>query len=117
MEERMATKKKKPKTKVDSQLSDLRDKRAVRKRAPGDKKGVDVSIRPGAFFSLEKHLKTLPENTRKKFLNHIQENVSRAMLPINKLVKKKGTQVEADLVADVGPNMLRTIIEFLEEET
>ena len=102
---------------VDERSSRLADGRTARGRKAGDGEGVDIGISPGAFVGLEKHLKSLSPAARLKLHGHITKHVGEAMKPLSKLVKAKGTQYEQDLLADVGPNMMRTIIEFLESNT
>lgn len=96
-----------------ARLAAMREKRG---RAPGDGRGVDIGISPGAFVALERHLEKLPEQTKRRLLDHVRNHVDEALKPMVKLVEKKGTEHELLLLRDVGPNMLRTVIEFLEEE-
>lgn len=102
---------------VDDHLKLLGERRAVRQRVAGDGKGVDIGIAPGGFHSsLERHLMTLTPATRERLLAHVREHVAEAMKPLRKLIAAKGDDVELRLFDDVGPNCLRTIIEFLEEK-
>jgi hypothetical protein len=102
---------------IDERASRLDEGRRGRGRKAGDGKGVDIGISPGAFVGLERHLKSLSPAAKSKLHGHITKHVGEAMKPLSKLVKAKGTKHEQDLLADVGPNMMRTIIEFLESNT
>lgn len=100
---------------VDARLKHLGEARKVRRREPGDGDDVDIGIAPGAFsVSIERHLSSLKPENKDRLLKHMIEHVDAAMKPLRKLVKAKGSDHELMLLNDVGPNMLRTIIEFLE---
>ena len=88
-----------------------------RERKESDGKGPDIHISPGAFISVEKHLAELKPDTRKRMLDHIKHHVDEAMKPLIRLVEKNGDDHDMLMLRDVGPNMLRTIIEFLEQES
>ena len=92
----------------------LENKREGRKT--GDGQGVDPSISPGAFgTTLQKTLTKLSPDTQKRMLTHIRNSVDEAMRPIVKLLGRDATDYDVALFKDVGPNMLRTVMEFLEE--
>jgi hypothetical protein len=98
--------------------NELQAKRAVRRRKVGDGQGVDISIAGGYFGTgLEGHLEKLSKAAKKKLLDHVQLHVDEALKPMVKLVTAKGTDIELELLKSVGPNLFRTIIEYLEDET
>jgi hypothetical protein len=103
---------------VDARSAKLEQGRAVRGREAGDGDGVDIGISPGAFsVSLEKHLKKLSPATKERMLSHLKEHVELAMKPLVKLVEREGDEHDVHLLKDVGPNMLRTVIECLEDKS
>ena len=121
----MASKKKKEESKtpnvnghgeVDARFQHLTTVRKVRRREAGDGEGIDIGIMPGAFISIEQHLKTLNPATRARMLTHISHHVDEAMKPLLKLVGREGTEYDVLMIKDVGPNMLRTVIEALEDK-
>jgi hypothetical protein len=101
---------------VDARARALGDMRKSRGRKPGDGGGVDIGIQPGAFIGLERHLKTLKPATRARMATHIRDHVNEAMKPLLKLVERNGNDHELLLLRDVGPNMLRTVLESLEDK-
>ena len=101
---------------VDVRAQALGSMREKRGRAPGDGDGVDIGIQPGAFIGLERHLKTLKPATRARMASHIRDHVEEAMKPLIKLVERNGNDHELLLLRDVGPNMLRTVLESLEDK-
>lgn len=102
---------------VNAKMNILSSGRTVRKREPGDGKGVDIGIAPGAFgANLQSHLDKLPKETHERMLKHISAHVDQALGPIVKLLEREGNENDVRLAKDVGPNMLRTIIEYLEDK-
>jgi hypothetical protein len=100
---------------VAAQLEGLVQKRRVRRRQAGDGQGVDIGLGClGARF--EKILDKLPGETRARMLDHIHLHVDEAMKPILRVVERAGHVEDANYLRDVGPNMLRTIMEYLEQK-
>lgn len=103
---------------VKGKAEDLADKRAVRGREPGDGRGPDVGIAPGAAFAngLKRALDSLSEDERQRMLEHVRDNTEAAMRPVVRAISRAGgSDYDVRLFRDVGPNMLRTVMEYLEE--
>jgi hypothetical protein len=101
---------------VAAQFDDLTMKRKVRRRKDGDGLGPDVGI--GLVGSrLEKILDKLPKETKARMLEHIRLHVDEAMKPILRAIERTGDDYELEFIRGVGPNMLRTFIEYLEDKT
>lgn len=66
---------------------------------------------------LEKILDNLNKPTKNKLLEHIRHHTDEAVRPILKIVEKAGDDTELKYLRSVAPNMLRTIMEFLEDES
>ena len=94
---------------------DLVAKRKTRRRQEGDGGGVDVSISSGYFGTrLEKKFDEMSPETRSRLLKFIRGHVEAAIGPLVRLFERDGQAEDARYIHDVGPNMLRTIIEDLE---
>lgn len=101
---------------VRAKAEDLATKRQIRKREIGDGEGVDIGIAPGAFAgAIEKMLVTASPQTRERLRMHICASVDEAMKPLIRLAERETNEAAVRLLQDVGPNMLRTIIECLED--
>ena len=101
---------------VAAKLDDLAKKRKARHRHEGDGQGVDISI--GSLGTrLEATLDKLSKDTKARMLVHVREHVDEAMKPILRAVERDHNQDEVNFLHDVGPQMLRTIIEYLEEQS
>jgi hypothetical protein len=86
-------------------------------RTPGDGQGLDIAIAPGGFYSLRRLLDPLPSPIKVRLRDHIRDHADEAMKPILRLMAKSGAdEHHVSLIRDVGPNALRTIIEYLEDE-
>lgn len=125
----MATKKKKKvegksanpngKGQVDVRMEKLANGRNVRRRKPKDGEGVDVGIRPGAFISYESVLKKARDKpeTRKRMESHLRNGIEDTLKPIIKLFEREGaSEYQIAMLKDVGPNALRSMLEFFEEK-
>lgn len=103
---------------VDARGAELVAARGKRQRRPGDGHGVDIGIIDGMFSSWEELLMSMPESTRARYLEHVREHVGTALKPLVKWAERRGaSQHDIDMIHDVGPNQLRTVIEFLEDNT
>ena len=101
---------------VAAQFDDLTAKRRVRRRKDGDGQGPDIGI--GLVGTrLEKILDKLPKETKARMLDHIRLHVDEAMKPILRTIERAGDDYELEFIRSVGPNMFRTFIEYLEDET
>ena len=110
------TKKSSSRGAVAEKFNDLVTRRKVRRRVDGDGKGPDIGI--GLVGTrLETILGTLNKPTKTRMLEHIRHHVDEAMKPILKAIEKAGDDEELEYIRGVGPNMLRTFIEFLEDES
>ena len=99
---------------LNEEFRDLAAKRRVRKRQVGDGKGVDIGI--GCLpADVERVLDKLSPDVRARLLAHVRTHVDEAMKPILRALEREHESV--DFFRDVGPNMLRTVIEYLEEGT
>lgn len=104
--------------KVKASLEALGVKRLVRRRRDGDGLGVDIGI-AGGFYGLrfEHALTALTPDTKAKLHDHVAGHVAEAMRPLLKLAQKSGaSELDLEMLASVGPNCLRTILEALEEK-
>lgn len=101
---------------VAEEFDSLKTRRQVRRRKDGDGLGPDVGI--GLVGArLEKILNKLPKDTKARMLAHIRLHVDEAMKPILRTIERTGDDYELEFIRGVGPNMLRTFIEYLEDET
>lgn len=102
-------------SKMSSEFASLVAKRKIRRRQPGDGLGEDVGI--GVVdLRLEKALNTLTDGQRTRMRDHVRDHAQEALKPILRLLELQKMPEEIALLTDVGPNMLRTIVEFLEEK-
>lgn len=100
---------------VDAKMSSMAASRAARHREAGDGLGVDPGIMPGAFVALEPYMDKMPKVLRDRTREHVIEHAKAALKPVLRWMMKNGaSEQDMDLVENVGPNMLRTIIEKLE---
>jgi hypothetical protein len=105
---------------VDARMDKLSTSRKVRRREPGDGEGIDIGITPGAFQSYESILakaKAKPD-TRKRMEEHLRKGIEETMKPIIKLFEREGaSEYQMKMLMDVGPNCMRTMLEFFEEKS
>lgn len=91
-------------------------RKAGKTRGGTDDGTLDVGIENGYFGTkLSKSISRLKPATKKKLAEHVRKHVDLAMGPLIKLALRDHDEFEADYLRQVGPNMLRTIIEALEE--
>lgn len=101
---------------VAAKFDDMKMKRGRRFRKPGDGEGCDVGL--GIVGrDLEKLLDALPRATRLRMASHINEHAQEALKPILRVIERTGNMSEVEFMSDVGGNMLRTLVEFLEDES
>ena len=101
---------------VAAKVDDLVKRRKARHRHEGDGQGIDIGI--GSLGTrLEATLDKLSKDTKARMLVHVREHVDEAMKPILRAVERDHDQEEVAFLHDVGPQMLRTIIEYLEEQS
>jgi len=101
---------------VKETANDLAIKRRARRRKPGDGKGVDPGLDNCFGILLESHLAKLSPETKKRMHKHISHHVDQAMVPLSRLMSKAGNEFDIKLFNDIGINMFRPILEFLESE-
>lgn len=101
---------------VAASFDDLVKKRRARHRQANDGQGVDISI--GSLGArLEATLDKLSKDTKARMLVHVRTHVDEAMKPILRAVERDHGADEVNFLRDVGPQMLRTIMEYLEEQS
>lgn len=105
---------------VDARMDKLASGRRVRRREPGDGEGVDIGIVPGAFQSYESILakaRAKPD-TRKRMEDHLRKGIEETMKPVIKLFEREGaSDYQIAMLKDVGPNALRSMLEYFEEKS